>query len=93
MTGRPPRMNRDRQASGRPLPNRDAAIRRRSPVPVDSAVYQAAIRKDRDDPDEDRADLAAVRRALQEGGRPRPWAQVKADLGLSRRSPRKKKPR
>jgi prevent-host-death family protein len=31
---------------------------------------------------EDRADLAAVRRALKEGGRPEPWEKVKAELGL-----------
>ena len=31
----------------RPLPNREAAIRKRSKVPVDSAVYQSELREDR----------------------------------------------
>ncbi|MEO8520201.1 MAG: hypothetical protein ABI603_02495 [Acidobacteriota bacterium] len=30
-----------------PLPNREAAIRSRSKIPVDSAVYQAELREDR----------------------------------------------
>jgi prevent-host-death family protein len=34
-------------ATGRPLPNREAAIRRRSRVPVDSVVYQTELREDR----------------------------------------------
>jgi prevent-host-death family protein len=34
-------------ASGRPLPDREAAIRKRSRVPVDSAVYQSQLREDR----------------------------------------------
>jgi prevent-host-death family protein len=37
----------DASMTGRPLPNREAAIRRRSKVPVDSAVYQAELRADR----------------------------------------------
>ena len=32
---------------GRPLPNREGAIRKRSRVPVDSAVYQTDLRADR----------------------------------------------
>jgi antitoxin (DNA-binding transcriptional repressor) of toxin-antitoxin stability system len=31
----------------RPLPNREAAIRKRSQIPVDSAVYQSELREDR----------------------------------------------
>ena len=31
----------------RPLPNREAAIHKRSKVPVDSAAYQAELREDR----------------------------------------------
>ena len=34
-------------ATGRPLPNREAAIRKRSQVPVDSAVYLSELREDR----------------------------------------------
>jgi len=34
-------------AIGRPLPNREVAIRKRSKVPVDSAVYQSELREDR----------------------------------------------
>lgn len=37
----------DASVKGRPLPNREAAIRRRSRVPIDSAVYQAELREDR----------------------------------------------
>ncbi len=37
----------DASVTGRPLPNREAAIRKRSEVPVDSAVYQAELRGDR----------------------------------------------
>jgi antitoxin (DNA-binding transcriptional repressor) of toxin-antitoxin stability system len=37
----------DASVSGRPLPNREAAIRKRSKVPVDSVVYQAESRGDR----------------------------------------------
>ena len=37
----------DASVIGRPLPNREAAIRRRSKVPVDSAVYQSELREDR----------------------------------------------
>jgi antitoxin (DNA-binding transcriptional repressor) of toxin-antitoxin stability system len=37
----------DASVTGRPLPNREAAIRKRSKVPVDSAVYQAELREDR----------------------------------------------
>ena len=33
--------------TGRPLPNREAAIRKRSAIPVDSVVYQAELRGDR----------------------------------------------
>jgi prevent-host-death family protein len=36
----------DGSMTGRPLPNREAAIRKRSKVPVDSAVYQAELRED-----------------------------------------------
>jgi antitoxin (DNA-binding transcriptional repressor) of toxin-antitoxin stability system len=31
----------------RPLPNREAAIRKRSKIPIDSAVYQSELREDR----------------------------------------------
>jgi antitoxin (DNA-binding transcriptional repressor) of toxin-antitoxin stability system len=37
----------DDSVTGRPLPNRKAAIRKRSKVPVDSAVYQSEPREDR----------------------------------------------
>jgi len=37
----------DASVAGRPLPNREAAIRRRSKVPVDSAVYLSELREDR----------------------------------------------
>jgi len=37
----------DASVAGRPLPNRETAIRKRSKVPVDSAVYQAELREDR----------------------------------------------
>ena len=37
----------DASVTGRPLPNREAAIRKRSKVPVDSAVYQSDLREDR----------------------------------------------
>ncbi len=37
----------DGSTTGRPLPNREAAIRKRSKVPVDSAVYQSELREDR----------------------------------------------
>jgi len=37
----------DASMTGRPLPNREAAIRKRSKVPVDSAVYQSELREDR----------------------------------------------
>jgi antitoxin (DNA-binding transcriptional repressor) of toxin-antitoxin stability system len=37
----------DASVTSRPLPNREAAIRKRSKVPVDSAVYQAELREDR----------------------------------------------
>ena len=37
----------DASVTGRPLPNREAAIRKRSKVPVDSAVYQSELREDR----------------------------------------------
>jgi prevent-host-death family protein len=37
----------DASVTGRPLPNREAAIRKRSKVPVDSVVYQAELREDR----------------------------------------------
>jgi prevent-host-death family protein len=30
-----------------PLPNREAAIRKRSKIPVDSVVYQSELREDR----------------------------------------------
>ena len=33
--------------TGRPLPNREAAIRKRSKVPVNSAVYLSELREDR----------------------------------------------
>jgi len=36
----------DSSMAGRPLPNREAAIRKRSKVPVDSAVYQTELRED-----------------------------------------------
>ena len=37
----------DASVTSRPLPNREAAIRKRSKVPVDSAVYQSELREDR----------------------------------------------
>ena len=37
----------DASATSRPLPNREAAIQKRSKVPVDSAVYQSELREDR----------------------------------------------
>ena len=37
----------DAAMTGRPLPNREAAIRKRSKVPVDSAVFQAELREER----------------------------------------------
>lgn len=37
----------DVSAAGRPLPNREIAIAKRSKVPVDSAVYQSELREDR----------------------------------------------
>jgi prevent-host-death family protein len=37
----------DASMTGRPLPNREAAIRKRSKVPVDSTVYQSELREDR----------------------------------------------
>ncbi len=37
----------DAPVTSRPLPNREAAIRKRSKVPVDSAVYQSELREDR----------------------------------------------
>jgi prevent-host-death family protein len=37
----------DTSVAGRPLPNREAAICKRSKVPVDSVVYQSALREGR----------------------------------------------
>jgi len=37
---------------------------------------------------EDQADVKAVQAARAEGGRPIPWAQVKAELGLGGATPR-----
>jgi prevent-host-death family protein len=37
----------DASVTSRPLPNREAAIRKRSKVPVDSVVYQSELREDR----------------------------------------------
>ena len=37
----------DVSTTGRPLPNREAIIRKRSPVPIDSVVYQAESRDNR----------------------------------------------
>src|SRR5271154_7203555 len=37
----------DASIAGRPLPNREAAIRKRSKVPVDSAVYVSELREGR----------------------------------------------
>jgi prevent-host-death family protein len=34
-------------ATGRPLPDREATIRKRSRVPVDSVAYQSDLREDR----------------------------------------------
>src|SRR5687767_8414934 len=36
----------DAAATGRPLPNREVAILKRSRVPIDSAVYQSETRED-----------------------------------------------
>jgi len=37
----------DASVTSQPLPNREAAIRKRSKVPVDSVVYQSELREDR----------------------------------------------
>ena len=37
----------DATVTGRPLPNREATIRKRSKVPVDSAEYVSELREDR----------------------------------------------
>jgi prevent-host-death family protein len=37
----------DPTVTSRPLPNREAAIRKRSLVPIDSVVYQSELREDR----------------------------------------------
>jgi len=37
----------DASATRRPLPNREAAIRKRSKIPVDSAVYVSKLREGR----------------------------------------------
>ena len=37
----------DASVTGRPLPNREAVIRRRSKVPIDSAVHLSELREDR----------------------------------------------
>jgi prevent-host-death family protein len=37
----------DDSMTSRPLPNQEAAIRKRSKVPVDSVVYQSDLREDR----------------------------------------------
>ena len=37
----------DASVTARPLPNREAAIRKRSKVPVDSAVYLSELREGR----------------------------------------------
>ncbi len=37
----------DDTSTGQPLPDREATIRKRSRVPVDSVVYQAEVRGDR----------------------------------------------
>ena len=37
----------DASVTRRPLPNREAAIRKRSKIPVDSVVYQSELREDR----------------------------------------------
>jgi antitoxin (DNA-binding transcriptional repressor) of toxin-antitoxin stability system len=37
----------DAAAAGRPLPNREARIRRRSTIPVDSVTYQSELREER----------------------------------------------
>lgn len=37
----------DPTVTGRSLPNREATIRKRSKVPVDSAMFQAELREDR----------------------------------------------
>jgi antitoxin (DNA-binding transcriptional repressor) of toxin-antitoxin stability system len=37
----------DASVTGRPLPDREVAIRKRSKVPVDSVVYQSELREDR----------------------------------------------
>jgi antitoxin (DNA-binding transcriptional repressor) of toxin-antitoxin stability system len=37
----------DASVTSRPLPNREATIRRRSKVPVDSVMYQSELREDR----------------------------------------------
>ena len=37
----------DASVIGRPLPNREAAIRKRSKIPVDSAAHLSELREDR----------------------------------------------
>jgi antitoxin (DNA-binding transcriptional repressor) of toxin-antitoxin stability system len=37
----------DASVTGRALPNREPAIRKRSKIPVDSVVYQSELREDR----------------------------------------------
>ena len=37
----------DASVARRPVPNRELAIRKRSKIPVDSAVYQSELREDR----------------------------------------------
>ena len=37
----------DASVTGRPLPNREAAIRKRSKIPVDSAAYVSELREGR----------------------------------------------
>jgi prevent-host-death family protein len=37
----------DASMTGRPLPSREAVIRKRSKIPVDSAVYLSELREDR----------------------------------------------
>ena len=37
----------DESMAGRPLPNREIAIGKRSKIPVDSVVYQSELREDR----------------------------------------------
>ena len=58
----------DAATTGRQLPNREAAIRRQSKIPVDSAVYQADFRDDRGVTRPTRRTLVPFRPITSRGG-------------------------